>query len=599
VEKQLFKADFIYFYCDLPFNKNFMKTSTTFHLQLLRSAAFLAVIFMVFPVFGQLEKTSPVNKKFIQQGEFPTGNYVPSPRESHAKSPAYRFDGTGFSVVQVNVDDNGFNILDDAANEPSIAFDPNDPNRIAIGWRQFDNINNSFRQAGFGFTYDAGETWIFPGVIDQGIFRSDPVLRSDREGNFYYNSLTNNGGDYSCNVYKSEDGGEIWEMGTYAQGGDKQWMSVDMTQGIGSGNIYAFWNPSYSACPPYGFTRSTDGNNSYPECSSVPNDPVWGTTMVDPEGNLYMCGAVWSGFMVTRSPDAKDPGLEVSWDITSDVFLDGEIIGFGGYQCPNPEGLLGQTIIAMDSSGGPGDGNIYLLCSVERNSNSDPCDVMFARSTDGGETWDWPVRVNDDPGNNAWQWFGTMSVAPDGRIDVIWLDTRDNPGDVNSALYYSYSLDEGTTWSQNEKLSESFDPHVGWPQQNKMGDYLDMYSDEDGAHLAWAATFNGEQDVYYSVIKPDYTGLEDGNQELARLSINYPNPFNDQTTIRYQVTSKEQVSLKVYTAAGKEVTVLADGMHNAGLYRKVFDGTGLESGVYYYRLQTGDRMETGRMILVR
>jgi hypothetical protein len=132
-----------------------------------------------------------------------------------------------------------------------------------------------------------------------------------------------------------------------------------------------------------------------------------------------------------------------------------------------------------------------------------------------------------------------------------------------------------------------------------MGDYLDMYSDEDGAHLAWAATFNGEQDVYYSVIKPDYTGLGDGQPALARLSVNYPNPFSDQTTIRYQVTAKDQVSLKVYSTAGREVAVLADGMHAAGLYRKVFDGSGLESGVYYYRLQTGDRTETGRMMLIR
>ena len=127
-------------------------------------------------------------------------------------------------------------------------------------------------------------------------------------------------------------------------------------------------------------------------------------------------------------------------------------------------------------------------------------DVMFVRSTNGGLTWSDPVRINDDPTDDEWQWFGTLSVAPDGRIDVVWLDTRDNPDTFLSVLYYAYSTDAGETWSENYALSEVFDPHLGWPQQDKMGDYYEMFSDETGAHLAWAATFNGEQDVYYSHI---------------------------------------------------------------------------------------------------
>ncbi len=52
--------------------------------------------------------------------------------------------------VQVNIDPNGEDILNDAANEPSIAVDPTAPHRMAIGWRQFDNISSNFRQAGWG-----------------------------------------------------------------------------------------------------------------------------------------------------------------------------------------------------------------------------------------------------------------------------------------------------------------------------------------------------------------------------------------------------------------------------------------------------------------
>ena len=54
----------------------------------------------------------------------------------------------------------GNNIVGDAANEPSISVDPTDGNKVAIGWRQFDTHQSDFRQAGYGYTTDAGVTGI-------------------------------------------------------------------------------------------------------------------------------------------------------------------------------------------------------------------------------------------------------------------------------------------------------------------------------------------------------------------------------------------------------------------------------------------------------
>src|SRR5207244_1047955 len=100
----------------------------------------------------------------------------------------------------------------------------------------------------------------------------------------------------------------------------------------------------------------------------------------------------------------------------------------------------------------------------------------------------------------AFQWFGTMSVAPDGRIDAVWNDTRGSSDSTMSALYYSFSTDGGTTWSASEQASPTWNATIGWPNQQKIGDYCQMISRNDGADLAWAATFNGEQDVYYTRI---------------------------------------------------------------------------------------------------
>ena len=476
---------------DNLFKKNKLKNA-------IRLIYFLIIAFLILPnlIFSQTNAQNKGNPPDPSaHHEIKDDDYTPVDRESLGRSPAYNYSLNNIITFQVNVDENGQNIIGDAANEPSIAVDRNDPNRMAIGWRQFNTINSNFRQAGWGFTTDRGQSWTFPGVIEPGIFRSDPVLDADANGNFYYNSLSTN--PYTCFVFKSNDGGFSWDGGTFAQGGDKQWMTISKNNGPGIGHIYAFWTFAYSICDPDFFTRSTDGGGSFEDCISIPNNPFWGTLAVGPEGELYVGGTTGYYFQVAKSTNAQISGQTITWDMTTNVDLDGSIVSGVG---PNPGGLLGQTIIAVDTSGGPYNGNVYLLCSVERNSNPDPLDVMFARSTDGGVNWSSPVKINVDPGTSAYQWFGTMSVAPNGRIDVVWLDTRDNPGSYLSALYYSNSKDGGETWSPNERLSDFFDPHVGWPNQNKMGDYFDMVSDYNGANLAWAATFNNEQDVYYSYI---------------------------------------------------------------------------------------------------
>jgi len=434
--------------------------------------------------------------------ETPDDQYIPADRKHRKTSPAYRERDVNHFTTQVNIDSDGNNILNDAANEPSIAVDPVDPDKMVIGWRQFDDISSNFRQAGYAYTLDGGETWTFPGVIQPGIFRSDPVLSADASGNIYYNSLTVEGGNnFVCDVYIMDENGTEWDDGTDAHGGDKQWMIIDQTNGIGSGNIYAAWNQSYSSCSPGFFTRSTDGGAYYEDCVTISGTPYWGTLAVGPDGELYVSGTSYGGIMIAKSTTAQDPDGDVTWDFHHTVDLGGDLEFQEG---PNPAGLLGQAWVAVDKSGETYNGNVYMFASVNP-SGSDPLDVMFARSTDGGSTWEDPIKVNDDQSTEYWQWLGAMSVAPNGRIDVVWLDTRDHPSghEYYSSLYYAYSLDGGETFSENVRLSDSFDPHVGWPQQNKMGDYFHMYSDETYAHLAWANTLNGEQDVYYTRIDPN------------------------------------------------------------------------------------------------
>jgi hypothetical protein len=513
--------------------------------------------------------------------------YKPNAWNNQRTTPAYRFsqrmksglNRSSIYTAQVNVNAQGMNIVGDAGNEPSIAVDPNHPERIVIGWRQFDNVSSNFRQAGWSYSLDGGQTWTFPGVINPGVFRSDPVLDYDSRGNFYYNSLEGPT-SFLCKVYKSTDGGATWDDGVDAQGGDKQWMAIDRSGEASDGFTYAFWSYFYSTCDPGFATRSTDGEH-YENCFTIDGYPYWGTMAVGSEGELYVAGTTMANddsLVVARSLSARFADSLVSWDQVVKVFIDGNP---AGWKPINPVGLLGQVNVDVDHSDGPGSGNVYITAPVARSSSTDPCDAMFARSTDGGKTWSAPVRINDDASTTNWQWFPTMSVAPNGRIDVIWLDTRDAPaGSDSSALYYSFSTDQGQTWSPNERMSEKFDQHVGYPDQNKMGDYFDMVSDNHGAHLAWANTFNGEEDVCYSYIVPYInTGMPDAAL-VNRIRV-YPNPARDILTIR-GLTAGSAVELysilggKVFerTLAGPDVEIDLSGEAPGIYFLKMVDPGG-------------------------
>jgi len=109
-------------------------------------------------------------------------------------------------------------------------------------------------------------------------------------------------------------------------------------------------------------------------------------------------------------------------------------------------------------------------------------------------------------------------------------------------------------------------------------------------------TIPGIQELPFTFV----TGVEDPILPTTTTLMNaYPNPFNPETRIRYELNKDQHVSLKIYDVLGKEVITLVDDTKNAGYYEVSFDASGLPSGIYFYRMQSGEYVSVKKLLLLK
>lgn len=125
---------------------------------------------------------------------------------------------------------------------------------------------------------------------------------------------------------------------------------------------------------------------------------------------------------------------------------------------------------------------------------------------------------------------------------------------------------------------------------------MNLYSFEPKEKIFFSAYENQFQDFF--VTKQALSAVDIYNiPENTTLYQNYPNPFNPETLIKYQLSKSSIVSIRVYDTLGKEVKTLVSGYKPAGNYEIRFDAAGLASGLYFYKLITGNVNQTLKMIL--
>src|SRR5437667_2386598 len=134
---------------------------------MLRRGLLTAISLLLAPaVFSQTVARKPLPPETLEKYDNPPAVAAQVLRIS----PALVSTFGPYTSYQVNVDVSGNNRVGDAANEPSICVDRNNPDRMSIGWRQFNSVASNFRVAGFAYKTRGGTRWVRPAVLQHNVF---------------------------------------------------------------------------------------------------------------------------------------------------------------------------------------------------------------------------------------------------------------------------------------------------------------------------------------------------------------------------------------------------------------------------------------------
>lgn len=489
-------------------------------------------------------------------------------------------------------------------NEPSIAIDPKNTNRLVAG----ANINNYY------FSEDGGLTWQH-GSLSSSLYGvwGDPVLLVDTSGNYYFFHLSwPASGNWIDRIVcqKSIDGGQNWNVGTYmglngTKAQDKHWTAVNRN----NNHIFSTWtqfdqygSSYYLDSTLIFFSKSTDAGETWSPAlrisekggNCVDSDlTVEGAVpCIGPDGEIFVSWAGPQGIVFDRSFDEGATWLD------HDIFVN-ENPGGWDLTIPGLDRSNGMPVTCCDISTSPYRGTIYINFADQRNG-ADDTDIWLVKSTDQGNTWSEPVRVNDDPAGKH-QFLTWMTIDQvTGYLYFVFYDRR-NYNDNNTDVFMAVSKDGGQTFN-NFKVSES--PFVPFSSAF-FGDYNNITAHNNVVRPIWTRFDNGQASVWTAIIDANWVSSPAGGSifdERHDLEQNFPNPFTGSTTFAFKIRKNARVTLSVYDVFGTEISRLIDHEKlSVGKYTHSFDPSSLElvTGVYYFSLITDDLRQIKKMTYVR
>lgn len=387
--------------------------------------------------------------------------------------------------------------------EPSIAINKKNPKNIVAGVVLDRAI----------YTNDGGATWAETKLESPYGVYGDPAVISDAKGDFYFFHLADPSKQGRSNdewldrivCQKSTDGGKTWSSGASIGNNppkdqDKEWPAVHPRKQY----IYTTWTQfdKYGLEDPNChsnilFSKSTNAgkkwstpvqiNQNPGDCIDDDNTAEGAVPAVDMEGRVFVAWANQGNIYFDRSFDGGS-----TW-LTNDLLIAKQE---GGWAMDIP-GIMrsnGMPVLMIDNSKGRLSGSLYLVWADQRNGTDDT-DIWFMRSTNQGDMWTQPMRINQDgPGKH--QFFPWMAVDQGtGYIYIVYYDRRAYD-DLQTDVYMAYSTDGGSSFKE-VKISES--PFI--PTETKFfGDYNNIDAHKGIITPIWTRMDNGRTSVWTSVI---------------------------------------------------------------------------------------------------
>lgn len=415
----------------------------------------------------------------------------------------YNFTPPGVydNPVTINGFDNFFLGVD--FGEPHIATNPRDPLNSTTAY----NINNYY------YTLN-GYEWIktavpFPGFPPIG----DPVLAFDSLGNAYYLQMYQTGSTYGLTVARSTNKGvsfsQYSSVHTFPVLNDKPWIAADQTAGPYSNNLYVGWR-QFGATG-MRFSRSTDFGLTWSSPLTLigtqgayvavgPNGNI-------PGGSVYFASVNNTAILTTRSTDG---GLSFASPVVALSAIPAGTICAGRYTVKNCIRTNNFPRMAVDNSNGPHRGTVYIVTEVNPTNPLDLADVVLIRSTDDGQTWSAPLRINND-NTDTDQWMPAISVDNNtGHVFVCWYDSRIDPtNNLMTQLYGAVSTNGGVSFISNDPISNDvFDPNdmrvsQGSGQAFYIGDYIGISAIGTTSYSSWMDGRNNNLGSYVAFY-PDF-----------------------------------------------------------------------------------------------
>lgn len=482
----------------------------------------------------------------------------------------------------------------DSPKEPAICINPKNPNELVAG----ANGDNFF------YSHDGGWTWSHGKLTSSYGVWGDPCIVADTSGNFYYSHLSNTGGTGWLDrivIQKSTDGGVTWNDGSFTglnedKDQDKPWMAFDE----GNGNIYVAW----SEFDEYG--SSLEEHRSRILCSvSSDGAETWSDPVVVSQ---YSGDCIDDDHTAEGAVPAIGPNGEVytAWSLNDTIWFDRSLDGGqtwlaqdipisrqeGGWKfnVPGLNRCNGFPVTAYDRN----TGTIYVNWSDKRNGFDDT-DIWLSKSTDGGDTWSAPARVNNDPPgkHNFLSWMAVDQVT--GYLYFVFYDRRDYD-DLRTGVYLAYSTDGGETFANLRIHDEPFTP-----QPDKFfGDYTNIVAHDGHVHPIWERQVNGEASIWTGVSAFPLGLDDDGFFALQTKLEAYPNPFSRSATVRFNLAKAQELSLSVHDLLGRvSATIFSKKHFQIGLSEVELDNDQLHlpAGIYFLKLSNGRNVETCKVVV--